>query len=261
MFTSLVLRLSPTENAVLPPFSGHFAYSAVLKMLPENLSNQWHAENVQKPFTVSSLLGTPKAEKKGVFLKSSKEYFLRITIVDADAFGVVLQKLWEQKKIILGAQTFEIKSIDTQPLQHPWAFFLTFDEWEEKARKGGETIFLHFTSPTAFRSGEKKLFILPDPEKIFASLAQKASQLKLLEKPERLDLGQAVWVSRLENINTHVFEMKQNFYRGFGGKIWMEMRTDKKEWQQYLWKLALLAPFLGVGTKTTMGMGQVQKNF
>jgi len=266
MFSSLVFHVSPQKDCVMLPFQGHFIYSALLQRLSEHYPEraaEWHTENTIKPFTVSTLFPQQKAIHKSVRFEKSKEYFIRLTLIECDDLGKILDVFWKNPSITLGNESFEIKKISTTPQQHPLAFFLDFDAWKVKAMEySTQDVFsFHFLSPTGFRSGERKVSLLPEPEKIFESLHLKATKLGILQQPECIDFHKALWIREIQELKTKVFEIKNISHRGFLGNVTFEIQINDSEFRQYVWKLVFLAPFLGVGMKTTFGMGQVSISF
>lgn len=261
MFSSLVIRISPKETCILPPFQGYFVYAAILSLIQQHSfsdTTKWHDPNKIKPFTMSGLYPQSKMLSKGVSFYVGQEYSIRLSFIFPEDFEQMLHVLWNTSELILWGHVFYIRRVSTIPLQHKDAHFLLKDEWERKACTKSNTFTLLFRSPTAFRSGTKKLTLLPEPSRVFQNLSQKSEALWLTIKPEGLDFNKALWIQAFWHMNTHVFEIKQRYYQGFTGRVRYEIQTSNEEWHNYIWKLAILSPYLGVGTKTTMGMGQTQ---
>lgn len=134
------------------------------------------------------------------------------------------------------------------------------------------TIQLHFRTPTAFSmrsSPHRQMHILPDPPLVFGQLADYWDRLSegTLGTPPgrdtrdtvRLFCAENVVVARY-NLDTHMYEYRRSKQVGFTGRVTFEI-LDKEAADpiKHLNRLADLAFYTGVGSKTTMGMGQVSR--
>jgi CRISPR-associated endoribonuclease Cas6 len=103
------------------------------------------------------------------------------------------------------------------------------------------------------------MHILPDPPLIFGQLADYWDNLTGSDTRDaiRLFCAENVVVARY-SLETHMYEYRRNKQVGFTGKVTFEI-LDKKapEMTQHLNRLADLAFYTGIGSKTTQGMGQV----
>lgn len=121
---------------------------------------------------------------------------------------------------------------------------------------------LHFTSPTAFKQGPGHL-PLPLPGNIFGSSVR--IWQSFAPPMMRLPTDWMDWCRREIFIRRHRIETvsvnisKQEEFTGFVGEVWLDAHrgndAELSAWQA----LAELSCFCGVGHKTTMGMGSVQR--
>jgi CRISPR-associated endoribonuclease Cas6 len=120
---------------------------------------------------------------------------------------------------------------------------------------------LGFASPTAFDSGKGNI-LFPEPSLVFRSLWEKWNAHAPWEIGGDI-LTELVGAARVEAHRLHTqpvklkLDGKLRFFKGFVG--WCEFSTGPKaspEVQRVLHLLADFAFYAGVGSKTTMGMGQ-----
>lgn len=135
--------------------------------------------------------------------------------------------------------------------------------WQQIAlSEPAKNLGLRFVSPTSFRQGPGHL-PLPLPANVFGSpirIWQAFAPPMMVLPPEWLDwCARDVFVSR-HNIETvQVNISQQERFIGFVGEVWFEAYQGS-EMQLRAWQaLGTLAGFCGVGHKTTMGMGAVER--
>ncbi len=153
----------------------------------------------------------------------------------------------------LGGQEFVISDVHTVP----------GPGWAQLAlSRPGRQVGLRFVSPTAFKQGPRHL-PLPLPVNVFSG------PLRIWEvfAPPMLRLpdGWLEWCSRDVFVTGHRIETvtiaidQQERFTGFVGEVWFEAHQGEEvnlcAWQA----LADLATFCGVGHKTPMGMGAVER--
>lgn len=125
-----------------------------------------------------------------------------------------------------------------------------------------QQIGLRFTSPTAFKQGPRHL-PLPLPANVFSGpvrIWETFAPPMMTLPPGWLEwCGQNVFVTQHRIETATVTIDKNERFTGFVGEVWFEAhRGDDlalRAWQA----LADLAAFCGVGHKTTMGMGAVER--
>jgi CRISPR-associated endoribonuclease Cas6 len=125
-----------------------------------------------------------------------------------------------------------------------------------------QQIGLRFTSPTAFKQGPRHL-PLPLPANVFSGpvrMWQAFAPPMMTLPPGWLDwCAQNVFVTQHHIETATVTIDKNERFTGFVGEVWFEAYQgsdlELRAWQA----LADLATFCGVGHKTTMGMGAVDR--
>lgn len=135
--------------------------------------------------------------------------------------------------------------------------------WQQLAlSEPTKQIGLRFCSPTAFKQGPGHL-PLPLPANVFSSPVRVweafAPPMMILPSEWLAWCAQDVFVTR-HNIETvQVNISKQERFTGFVGDVWFEAvqgnEINLRAWQA----LSTLATYCGVGHKTTMGMGTVER--
>ncbi|MEA3338512.1 MAG: CRISPR system precrRNA processing endoribonuclease RAMP protein Cas6 [Chloroflexota bacterium] len=271
---SIVLKLVPTRETSVRATMGHQAHAAFLKTVRESdsaLASVLHMPDMgRRPFTVSPLLGVGRARHKRITLSPERDYFLRFTVLYPPIFERFMARFLRgqgRPVIRLGRALLLIKEILTTPGSHPWAGYSSWARLVTEARPEPE-IALEFTSPTAFGFGQKdwgkKVMTLPSPETVFGSLISSWNglappPLQVERNPLRAYLEEHVVVKRMEDVNTQMFKFSRSMQVGFVGRVTYGLMEENEAARCQLNALADFAFYAGVGMKTTMGMGQVQR--
>lgn len=236
------------------PLDGRFIHAKGLHGLLFNITRQadrqesdWlHKHRAPRPFAMVPLYG-----EDGCLAG------LRLTAI-TDRVANLLQRTGEwfgqtERPCHLGGREFLISDCRVTPGPN----------WQQLAlSEPTNQIGLHFTSPTAFKQGPGHL-PLPLPPNVFTSPVRiwEAFAPPMMTLPTNwLEwCSQDVFVIR-HNIETvQVNISKQERFVGFVGEVWFEAKRGSeinlRAWQA----LSTLAAFCGVGHKTTMGMGVVER--
>src|SRR5947207_15782201 len=91
---SIILEVSATSDATLPPTTGHQAHALFLDLIQHvdpTLSTRLHNEENYRPFTVSPLRGAREKDTM-LFLRAGQIYFLRITLLDGGSLSQCLSQ-------------------------------------------------------------------------------------------------------------------------------------------------------------------------
>ena len=271
---ALIIRLIATQNGRLRATQGHLAHAAFLNMLQQvdpAVSEAIHEMVGRKPFTISPLEGFGRPHKGSLTIQTGQEGWLRVTLLDPTLFqtfiGYFLQGT-NKPTIRLENLTFHISEILSTPGSHSLAGYdsleALFHRWAEAEiiNTAYHKIGLQFRTPTAFSmrgSPFRHMHILPDPPLVFGQLADYWDTLTGSETRDavRVFCAEAVVVARYR-IETHMYQYRRSKQVGFAGDVVFEI-LDKEapDMVQHLNRLADLAFYTGVGSKTTMGMGQV----
>jgi CRISPR-associated endoribonuclease Cas6 len=254
---SLVLQLAPEAGGSMPAAPGHqvqaLFFELVRQVNPE-LANALHASAPGKPFTVAML---PRNER-------NKTLEMRVSLLVATLWQPVVQALFQQlarPALRLGSTSLVLRDVPGTPGSHPWAGFTSYAALAA-AVVPYDRLTLEFVTPTAISQGtdargRKKLELLPLPGVVFKSIAQRWNLLAPSDL--RLDdsLTEAAWNNTLvseHRIQTRTEQIKSGPQKGFVGQCSYELPPDPAQ-QRVLTLLADAAFYLGVGAKTTRGMG------
>ena len=266
---SIALKLRPLREGSIPATAGHQAYAAFLatvRRADRALAEVLHEAPLPiKPFTVSPLLGVPKALEGRVAITPAKDYYLRFTVLLPDIFQQFMRRFLTgeaRPTLRLGGVEFLISEVLTTPGASPWAGYTSFAQLWENA-KAVEEITLKFTSPTAFNLGTKEwgkhFVVFPEPALVFRSLLKVwngYAPLAFAEEPLMEYVAENVVVKR-HGIRTQMLRYPRHFQVGFLGRCTYGLMGEGHEYEKRaLNALADFAFYSGVGYHTTMGMGQ-----
>ena len=277
---ALIIRLNATHNGRLRATQGHLAHAAFLNILRQvdpTLSQVIHDGHGRKPFTVSPLEGYGHGQQGQLTVNAGQEGWLRVTLLDPILFQTFISYFLQGNRptIQLENIAFHVSEILTTPGSHPLAGYDSvqnlYTRWEQSNEPASQltTIQLHFRTPTAFSmrgSAHRHMHILPDPPLVFGQLADYWDRLSEGAFPGRdtrdtvrLFCAESVVVARY-NIETHMYEYRRSKQVGFTGRVAFEILDKTTPTMiRHLNRLADLAFYTGLGSKTTMGMGQVSR--
>ncbi|MCP4425280.1 MAG: CRISPR-associated endoribonuclease Cas6 [Chloroflexi bacterium] len=270
---ALVIRLIAKKSGTLRATVGHLAHAAFLDILHQvdpAVSQAIHDINGRKPFTISPLHGYGHGRHGKLHIKSGQEGWLRVTLLDPALFHTFISHFLQgnaRPAIRLDNNEFHISEILSSPGSHPLAGYDSLQnlraKWEQTTKLPDcQTIRLHFRTPTAFslKNGRRRhMHILPDPPLVFGQLASYWDTLTGSDTKEAVREFAAfdVVVAR-HNIKSHMNQYRRGKQVGFAGRVTFEiLDKDNDGMIQHINRLADLAFFTGVGSKTTMGMGQI----
>lgn len=254
---ALVLQLAPEAGGLLPAAPGHqvqaFFFELVRQVDPE-LANALHASAPGKPFTVAVL---PRHGREGLLE-------LRVTLLDAVLWQAVVQALFQQlarPALRLGTTALVLRDVPGTPGSHPWAGFSSYAALVAAVVPAGR-LTLEFVTPTAVSQGSdgrgrKKLELLPLPGAVFGALLRRWNLLappgmRFDEEGVRVACGDMLVCDY--RIQTRTEQMRSGPQKGFVGQCSYELPLDPDQ-RRALTLLADAAFYLGVGAKTTRGMG------
>jgi CRISPR-associated endoribonuclease Cas6 len=273
---ALIIRLTATHNGRLRATQGHLAHAAFLNILQQvdpAISAALHNINGRKPFTISPLEGYGRGQKGSLTLKAGQEGWLRVTLLDPVLFQTFISYFLQgfgQPTIRLEDLTFQVTEILSTPGSHKLAGYDSLEflnqRWDQAQISNRDhcQIPFHFRTPTAFSMRNapiRHMHILPDPPLVFGQLADYWDRLTGSETREivRAFCVERVVVARYD-IETHMYQYRRSKQVGFTGYVTYEiLDTDAISMIRHLNRLADLAFYTGIGSKTTMGMGQVRR--
>lgn len=190
---------------------------------------------------------------------------LRVTLLDDELFAPLLSVLltgasgWR-----LGQGEYHIGQVLATPEGHWRAGFTSWSEIADAHPRSA--LALEFLTPTVFatsgQSGKRMYTPVPDTRLVLSGLLRsyQAFSPYTYTEAEAEALAEiftdACTVTRL-SIHTETHLAGKHLYTGFVGKVAWGLYSDDPEVRRALGRLATLAPYSGMGTKTPYGMGQV----
>lgn len=218
----------------------------VLRQANPSEADWLHGYSAPKPFSLAALY-TSQDFLVGIRLTAMTErvasFFLQVWQAVCDV-GYPLR---------FGSQTLKVNTIvyETAPDFYILAMSLPVSKMK-----------LQFLSPTSFKQGPGSL-LLPLPRNVFARPLQ--TWQTFAPANLRLPDDWLVWCEREVFVIAHRIQTvqmainKREKFEGFVGEVEFEALTDTKSFLQTWQALGELAVYSGVGHKTTMGMGVVEK--
>ncbi len=267
---SIIFTLTAAADTKLPPMPPRILHGAFLRWLERDhpeLVKQLHDNNERRPYTLSDLHG--KFEEKNGWRKllSGETYWYRLTALDA---GFIQHLLASMRQQSAGPQPDDPKLVPGPaffaPEQHPFAQLSSFSQIIDNVRQLSarrqldNAVDLQFTSPTCFIENKQAL-PLPVPRYVFGYLANKWQLASPVALPVE-DLQHFVESIHLSHarIETQTVDLHKYRRTGFIGEARFSLHPALPEnYRQALQLLAKFAFFSGVGSHTTMGMGQVSQ--
>ena len=251
-----VLRLTAIEEAALERTQGHRAHAlflALMQLADPALAATLHETMRSKPFTIATL------QTEARHLRAGSSYTLRISLLRGELFGPLARLFLpsDRPRLRLGSAQFALHDMLVTPGAHPWAGATSWDALLEKAEPAEELTF-HFATPTAFTQGagadgHKRVGIFPEPAAVFGSLLRRWNDLAPNPLPadllERVDLLPSNY-----RLNTEMLQFAKSQQVGCVGRCAYLVRGAPAD-RRLLHALARAAFFLGIGYKTTQGMG------
>jgi CRISPR-associated endoribonuclease Cas6 len=282
---SLVLHLRPGEAngpGSPPPAwwgrAGHALLLNIVRQVDDALANELHlnaqaeASNLVRPFTSSSL--------NGRFVKGSLDpqgiYSLRLTAFRQDVAGILAAAagngaLRTGQTIELDYIPFEIVSVqpawqaggEASPGTGGWAACSSYQELSAPFLlakvPAPRRVSLQFNSPTTFKSGGRHVPI-PLPELVFGSLLDRWNAHAPISFPMEVKryAAECLVVSRYA-LETRPVPMKSGGLRvGAVGRISYSTINHDSYWMSVIATLAAFSLFSGVGSGTSLGLGQAR---
>ena len=275
---ALIIRLTAADSGTLPATAGRLAHAAFFNILEQAdpvLAEALHDMEGRKPFTISPLRGFRRKGKSRLEVPAGRAGWLRVTLLDPVLFQSFIGHFLAgpvTATIRLGDLDFQVTEILSNGESHFLAGTANLaglrERWEEApVTRASRKVALNFGSPTVFsiRNPDtpfRLMQVLPVPAVFFREVARYWDDLTGDETREAVEAyaEDAVAVAR-HKIHTRMFRYRHNRLQvGFSGKVTYEI-LDKENASmiRHLNRLADLAFFTGVGSKTTMGMGQVYR--
>jgi CRISPR-associated endoribonuclease Cas6 len=262
---SVVFELFPRERDTVSLTTGHQTHALFLDLIRQIdplLATRLHEEPAYRPFTISPLKGGQQQGGRMV-LQAGQYCRFRATLLDGEGLWHSLKAYSLKGKLPVcrvGETALQVHRIITTPQDDTteWAGYTTWDNLSSTVAQ--KSITLRFASPTAFSLGKRQFVLLPDPVLVWDSLVRvwnkyAPDQLKLDRAEIRAFVKSHVIVND-SRTQTTVLYFPTHPQRGFIGTCSYHIQPG--EYTSQLAALADFARYAGVGSKTTMGMGQVR---
>ncbi len=219
----------------------------VLKQFDQRKATWLHNHRAPKPYTVAPYYDSATSSLAGV----------RLTALSAETTALFVPA-WEMarlsgRQLHLGSENFTVQRVESIP----GPSFKALSTLQPKVE-----VALRFLSPTSFRQGPGDL-PLPLPRNVF----QRPFEVWQSFAPRELQIPgdwlewceQNVFVTahQIETATVHISWNEP--FTGFVGAVSFRAKDDAVLYRSVWQGLAALAPYCGVGRKTTMGMGAVEQ--
>jgi CRISPR-associated endoribonuclease Cas6 len=268
---SIVFTLTAQEDTSLPVDSGRILQASFLSWLKQDhpeLAVKLHDANYRRPYTISPLYGKFARDGRWLKIKKFQEGWFRLTGIEQH-FNECVQESIAARKQGPEPEDGRLTSgpVLQVPEEHDWAKSSSFEEigqgvyvLSEKGRVP-EQVSLYFQSPACFIENKNAL-PLPIPRYVFGYLANQWQLASPFELPLE-DLQHFVESIHLAyaRIDTRMVDLKKYRRVGFIGTARFALHPALPLiYRQSLHLLAKFAVFSGVGSHTTMGMGQCRES-
>ncbi len=265
---SLVLNLLPRSPIPASHLTGrhlHALFLDLVRSVNPDLSSLLHKQETTKAFTLSPLQCDRQQTDRLQWeykqaIQPGIPCWWRISLLDDALFGQ-LANLWlnlsPQQAWSLGAANLQVVSILSSPQSdHDWANYTTYPSLYENASEDDRQIHFRFYTPTAFRRRDYDTS-LPTPELVFQSLLRQWNQYSQHPFPEQII--EYLYPSFFD-IRTEITQDGRSKFIGCVGAMTFRIlgEVDTTVIKQ-LNTLADFAFYTGVGKKTPMGMGMVNR--
>lgn len=236
MIIQYKLRLALPDDAPIPSFWAYRLYAWLLDQIPEEAAERFHN---QKQHAITQYLDRNGSWTVNLLGEEA-----------ASLFGGILK---HTDKILLHTDQLSVSEQQIQTVQKP----------EEFLRQGQEIshrrVVIQFVSPTAFKQAGRYA-IFPYEDLLLQSLIMKWNKIfpsYPLEDADMLaEMKKGLHIVDY-SLRTDRFPLKNTTIPSFYGKIFVEARLPIV--LQEIWNALLcLAPYSGIGIKTTLGMGGVK---
>ncbi len=264
---SIVFTLTAAQATSIPRYSARVLHASFLRWLERDhaeLVGQLHDANHPRPYTLSNLQGELTLQGERMRMDSGAKVWFRLTTLEESFLQCVLASVEKQnagpqpddRRLVPGPVFCELD-------QHPWAAVSSFAQLAQAIEREGRAqplrphVTLRFHSPTCFIENNQAL-PLPVPTYVFGYLLNKWQMASpfVLPLEDVQHFVQSIHVSAAR-VETGQVDLQKYQRTGFFGEARFALHPALPEnYKQALHVLAKFAFFSGVGSHTTMGMGQ-----
>lgn len=268
MLLSTVFHLRALERGSLPQYMGAAVRSEFLSWMGVTADNgdlnDMHDGNKPRPYTISDLKGTFRAQKGFNLVEAGQNVWFRATTLREKEShhlrDVVIPNL-QGRVIHLGRLSFEVQKAE-QTGEHPWAGENSYENLVEKyfrsIKHPLDPIKVEFASLTAFHDGDLHM-PLPLPETVLSSWLRRWNFFSPANLPRAVeDLREAKLALSRYELRTEKVIYKNATWIGFAGTCQYRALSGDAFWNALCHMLAEYSFYSGTGHKTTYGLGQTR---
>lgn len=249
------------ENGVkLKGLAGEALHALFFRIIRQNypeLAFKIHNQEEQKPFSLTPPLGDVELRQGYTVISAGTTLTFGLAFLTEELLVAGVSALINAMK---GNQTLMLlrTPVILESLDLSKGRFSSFSNMLTDA-SSSPIITLGFLTPTSFRKNEIQV-TFPQPELVFSSLLRRWNAFSDSKLPEEhIPLFNSIKVSSYD-LHTELVNFSRYKIIGFKGKVMYELPKDASEdFLRAANVLADFALFSGVGAKTAMGMGQVQR--
>lgn len=246
----------------------HGLFLDLLRKVDPALSAVLHNDTGRKPFGLSPLVGLPAARDNQHHIAIGTMVALRLTILDDTVFGRFLGALLGEgapREVRLGQMCFAVQQVATAPDLHAWAGIAEPHHILEGALTH-RTATLQYTTPTAFSLGTrpgagKVIEPFPRADLVFGGLLSTWNAFSGIpfEPSLRQIIAERIVPARFR-LRSAAYQFRDHLQVGTIGTCTYDIKGPLPDIHlRRINALADAARFLGVGYRTTMGMGQARR--
>lgn len=257
---SIYLSLQSQTNDNLTKVSGSVLRKVFLDSLeqvhPPLYDGLMQVQHEPKPFTISRLHRLRRKNDRTAYRWRITTLHLPLTTVTTNT----LLSYWMTEGLYLDENVLSVCDVQIDEQVNTWTGTASFEDLVLSA-PSHKKLTLQFASPTAFKKTGNHWIVLPEPERIFGSLLQRWNMFSPILLPDDL-LGGLNEIMEIESydLRTRSIQIEGGYtVKGFVGRATFQIHSDNALLIQYLNGLAQFAKYSGVGTRTAVGLGQVQQ--
>ncbi|GMV34424.1 MAG: CRISPR system precrRNA processing endoribonuclease RAMP protein Cas6 [Anaerolineales bacterium] len=267
MLTSTVFHLKALERGSLPQYMGAAARSEFLRWMgvSEDESDELHDGNRLRPYTVSDLRGTFRAQKGFNLVEAGgSAWFRATTLREKESLHLrdsVIPSL-RGRIVQLGRVSFEVQSV-AEAGEHPWAGASSYSalagKYFESDSVPADALEVEFASLTTFHDGDLHM-PLPIPETTLGSWLKRWDHFSSASLPQAVEeLKEAKLALSRYELKSGAVQYKNADWIGFTGLCRYRVLAKDEFWARLCNLLAEYAFYCGTGYKTTFGLGQTRR--
>ena len=254
------------EDGILPAFTGHLLRGLIYSIIGDNdpeLIDMLHHKSNKRPYSISKIFleGFDKnrviRNTGEIRLVKGDQIFFYLNLIGLNLKNRALSAIIKFSNNNLRIQTIPVQLVTIQlnPLVWP------------SIESVNGLYAIEFETPTQLQTSESKIYLLPDPEKLFSTLAR--LWLEILPEVEILPIDKIrelarknTYIRNLNLVSREVDMGKIHKQVGFKGFIHLVIKGDESDKElRWLPYLLILGSYLNLGKYRTVGMGKIVCSF